>query len=172
LSNMYSYNTSTARKLSTDYGYRYDLKNEFPTQNTTTQKTQNKSKTKAKPALGRIVAFALLFAAAFVIVNGYVAINEANNEISQLRDEYNNVLATNQSIQVKIDKTIDLNQLQSIAGEKLGMVRPERYQMFYVDLEMGDKAESSAKAKTETNEKAVAVTGAPGIITGTLNIFQ
>ncbi len=169
---MYSFNASTARKLDRDYSYRYDFQNEFRTEKKETQKTNNKVRAKAKPGLWKLVVFVLVFAAAFVIVNGYVAINEANNEISKLRDEYNSVLATNQSIQVKIDKTIDLNQLQSVAGEKLGMVRPERYQMFYVDLEMEDKTENSAEAKAQTTEKAVAVTGAPGIITGALNIFQ
>ncbi len=170
MSNMYSFNTSTARKLDGDYGYRYDFQNEFRTEKTKVEKSN--TKVKAKPALRKIVAFVLVFAAAFVIVNGYVSINEANNEIAKLRSEYNDVLATNQSIQVKIDKTIDLNQLQSVAGEKLGMVRPERYQMFYVDLEMGDKTENAKKSKLQTSEKTIAVTGAPGIITGTLNIFQ
>ncbi len=170
MSNMYGFNTSTARKLDGDYGYRYDFQNEFQTEKTKIEKSNKKAK--AKPVFGKIAAFVLAFAAAFVIVNGYVSINEANNEIAKLRSEYNDVLATNQSIQVKIDKTIDLNQLQSVAGEKLGMVRPERYQMFYVDLEMGDKTESSNKSKNQTNEKTIAVTGAPGIITGTLNIFQ
>lgn len=172
MSNMYSFNTSTARKLDGDYGYRYDFQNEFRTEKSKAQKSNNKVKSKAKPGLWRIATFVLAFAAAFVIVNGYVSINEANNEIAKLRNEYNDVLATNQSIQVKIDKTIDLNQLQSVAGEKLGMVRPERYQMFYVDLDMGDKAESSKKSKLQASEKTIAVTGAPGIITGTLNIFQ
>ena len=170
MSNMYSFNTSTARRLDGDYGYRYDFQNEFRTEKTKVEKSNTKAK--AKPAFGKIVAFVLAFAAAFVIVNGYVSINEANNEIATLRNEYNDVLATNQSIQVKIDKTIDLNQLQNVAGEKLGMVRPERYQMFYVDLEMGDKTENAKKSKLQTSEKTIAVTGAPGIITGTLNIFQ
>lgn len=170
MSNMYSFNTSTARKLDGDYSYRYDFQNEFRTEKTKVEKSSTKVKT--KPALRRVVAFVLAFAAAFVIVNGYVSINEANNEIAKLKSEYNDVLATNQSIQVKIDKTIDLNQLQSVAGEKLGMVRPERYQMFYVDLEMGDKTENAQKSKLQTSERTIAVTGAPGIITGTLNIFQ
>jgi hypothetical protein len=52
------------------------------------------------------------------------------------------------------------------------MVRPERYQMFYVDLGMEDKCEKvSDKRKKESQEK-VTISGAPGIITGTLNIFQ
>lgn len=170
MSNMYSFNTSTARKLDGGYGYKYDFQNEFQTEKTKIEKSNKKAK--AKPAFGKIAALVLAFAAAFVIVNGYVSINEANNEIAKLRSEYNDVLATNQSIQVKIDKTIDLNQLQSVAGEKLGMVRPERYQMFYVDLEMGDKTESAKKSNHQTSEKTIAVSGAPGIITGTLNIFQ
>ena len=109
---------------------------------------------------------------AFAVVSGYVSINEANNEISALRAEYNDIVAGNQALQVKIDKAIDLNQLQEIAGEKFGMVRPERYQMFYVDLEMGDYAENTADKTRIEKEEKINVAGVPGIITGALNIFN
>ena len=113
-----------------------------------------------------------MFAMAFLVVSGYVEINEANNEISKLKAEYNNIVASNQAIQVKIDKAIDLTKLQEVAGERFGMVRPERYQMFYIDLAMDNFSENTAKnEKTETQEQ-FAVSGVPGVITGALNIFQ
>ena len=74
---------------------------------------------------------------------------------------------------VKIDKTIDLNQLQNVAGEKLGMVRPERYQMFYVDLEMGDKTEN-AKNKVSTVARRIrtlATSMALAILTGYTTVY-
>ena len=172
MANLYGYNTSTARKIyETDRSYGQNLHREIQTEK---KKVVNKTAHKPK-AKNSFVSFALVvmvFAMAFAVVSGYVAINEANNEISSLADEYNDIVASNQALQVKIDKAIDLSQLQTIAGEKFGMIRPERYQMFYVDLERNDYSESTSdKVKTEKEEK-IAGMGVPGVITGALNIFR
>ncbi len=172
MANMYAYNTSTARKLSdADFSYGHNLRSEIQKE---VNKTAKKAMPKASQKRGKkgFVSVVLAFAMAFSVVSGYVSINEANNEISRLKNEYNSIVADNQALQVKIDRTIDLGQLQSIAGEKYGMVSPERYQMFYVDLEMGDFSESTdVKIKNEQTKK-MAISGVPGIITGALNIFQ
>ena len=172
MANLYGYNTSTARKLeSNDDRYAQNLHKEL-------HKVNNKNRTnvsripKQKASFSTFLCVAVAFVMAFAIVSGYVAINEANNEISVLKAEYNDIIAGNQALQVKIDKAVDLNELQEIAGQRFGMVRPERYQMFYIDLGMNDVSEDVAKtAKTAKNEK-INVTGVPGIITGTLNIFN
>ena len=52
------------------------------------------------------------------------------------------VQAENQAIKAKIDKSVDLKNLQTIANEKFGMVRPENYQVFYVNLDSGDYSEN------------------------------
>ena len=171
MANLYGYNTSTARKLdNTDAEYGQNLHKEL--HNITTAKRSTRKVAKPKNRVSGLVTVALCFAMAFAIVSGYVSINEANNEISALRAEYNDIVAGNQALQVKIDKVIDLNQLQELAGEKFGMVRPERYQMFYVDLEMGDFAENTANKTRNEKEEKINVAGVPGIITGALNIFN
>lgn len=169
--NMYGYNTSTAYRLEiNEIDYRHNKQHELHTESK--KKVKSKNTTKSKNKLGNLISVMLVFVAAFLIVNGYVSINEANSKVAQLKGEYNDVVATNQALQVKIDKTIDLRQLQTVAGEKFGMVSPERYQMFYVNLEMNDFAEKTAKGKDGEKAKKVAVMGAPGIFTGALNIFQ
>ncbi len=169
MSNLYGYNTSSAYKLEIDFDVKRHLES--------TRLHRNDSRTETKATgkrrsikLANILRVALCFVAAFVIVNGYVKINEAYNEIAQLEDKYNKVVAANQDLQVKIDKAVDLEQLQSIANEKYGMVRPERYQMFYVDMEQGDVAETYADR--EDTEKNVAMSGVAGTITSAMNIFK
>lgn len=171
MANMYGYNTSTARKLNVDsreYGHNL--------QNGLHKESKSKVRSGASRARGlkvsTVALVALVFAAAFVIVNGYVAINEAKSEILELKEEYNDMIAENQAIQVKIDKAVDLSSLQTVAEEKFGMMRPERYQMFYVDLSQNDFSESTERSKDADGERAVAVTGVTGTITGTLNIFN
>ncbi|MBR5155461.1 MAG: septum formation initiator family protein [Clostridia bacterium] len=169
MANLYGYNTSSAYKLGgTDSRYGQNLHREIHKEN----KRVAKPVAKAKNGLANLVLVAMFFVMAFAVVSGYVAINEANNEISSLKSEYNEIVASNQAIQVKIDKAIDLNKLQSVAGERFGMVRPERYQMFYVDLQMGDFSEkTSDKVESEKSQK-IANMGVPGVITGALNIFR
>ena len=169
MSNLYNYNTSTARKLNMDY-FDYSTKNSIKTVEKETLST--KTKTRSQRGIKGILTVAMMFFMAFSVVNGYVAINEANNEISDLKDEYNNIVASNQALQVKIDKAVDLKQLQTVAGEKYGMVSPERYQMFYVDLSLEDFSEKTDAKEAETKQGAFAVSGVPGVITGTLNIFN
>lgn len=171
MANLYGYNTSTARKLSdADIKYGHNLHKELHNINNTKTRAAKASKPQKKHSGFLTVAFC--FVMAFAVVSGYVSINEANNEISALRAEYNDIVAGNQALQVKIDKVIDLNELQEVAGEKFGMVRPERYQMFYVDLEMGDYVENTEGKKLAEKEEKINVAGVPGIITGALNIFN
>ena len=101
-----------------------------------------------------------------------VAINEANSRISELKKEYNSIVAVNQDLQAKIDKSIDLKKLQTVASEKFGMVRPERYQMFYVDMQLGDYAENVAKEKVDDVKEKVAVMGVPGTIISAMKMFK
>lgn len=174
MANLYDYNTSTARKLSgTDVRYGQNLHKELHKENNRVE-TRQKAASKAKPkkSLSGLLAVAVCFAMAFAVVNGYVAINEANNEISTLKAEYNSIVASNQELQVKIDKAIDLGALQTVAGEKFGMARPERYQMFYIDLKMGDFSENTVDKERKEKEEQIASMGVPGMITSALNIFQ
>lgn len=169
MANLYGYNTSTARKLSEfDMVYGQNLHKELH------KETKNEIKTKArqKSKKGNFILVLLCFVMAFSVVSGYVSINEANNEISSLASEYNNIVASNQALQVKIDKAIDLKELQTVAGERFGMIKPERYQMFYVDLEMGDFSEDTVNEEVSKKKERLAKMGAPGIITGALNILQ
>ena len=168
MANLYGYNTSTARKVyEADYRRGQNLQQELHN-----KKTIVSPKTKPKRGLSGLLAVVLLFAMAFLVVSGYVEINEANNEISKLKAEYNNIVASNQAIQVKIDKAIDLTKLQEVAGERFGMVRPERYQMFYIDLAMDNFSENTVKNEKTKTQEQFAVSGVPGVITGALNIFQ
>lgn len=170
MSNLYGYNTSNAYKLDNEFN---TIKR---TQNDGLHVKQNKARAKdyarnrAAKNMKNFLRIALCFAVAFVIVNGYVKINEAYNEVSKLEKEYNDIIATNQDLQVKIDKAVDLEQLQTIASERLGMVSPERYQMFYIDMQQGDYAETYAD--NEKTKERVAMIGVAGTITGAMNIFK
>ncbi len=169
MSNFYKYNTSSAYKLDWDFETKRQTENEqLHTRERKTEK-KNISRTRGFKLAG-LIRVAFCFAVAFLIVNGYVKINEAYNGIAKLEKEYNDIIATNQDLQVKIDKAVDLEQLQNVANEKFGMVRPERYQMFYVDMQQGDFAKTYARE--EKSDTKVAMKGVTGTITSAMNIFK
>lgn len=170
MSNLYGYNTSNAYKL--DSGFDAVKRTQNEGLHVKQNKTGAKDATRNRAAKNMVnfLRIVLCFAVAFVIVNGYVRINEAYSQVSKLEKEYNDIIATNQDLQVKIDKAVDLEQLQNIANDKFGMVRPERYQMFYIDMQQGDYAETYAD-NVKTRER-VAMSGVAGTITGAMNIFK
>lgn len=178
MANMYGYNSSSAHKLNDSYDYRKLSESvSRPTEVRTVSKkhTKRAELTKAQIVSKRIkntLQVAFIFVTAFVIINRYVAINEANTQISELKEEYNSVVAANQDLQAKIDRAVDLKKLQTIASDKFGMIRPERYQMFYIDMNQADFSESVAQTQSEDAKESVAVNGVPGTIIGAMKIFK
>ncbi len=170
MANLYDYNSSSARKLERPSAdYNKNLHKELRTPNARTSK---ETKANTKKGFGSALYVVMAFVLAFTMVNGYVKINEANESVAKLKAEYNSIVASNQALQVKIDKTVDLNQLQTMAEEKFGMMRPERHQMVYVELPMEDLAENGEEIETAEKEKKMKIDGVTGMMTGTLNIFR
>lgn len=173
MSNMYGYNTSSAYKIEIGFSDRQTVNERLHTndkKNKTAERPKGAVKKHSAFNVANFLRVAICFAIAFVIVNGYVKINEARGEVAQLEKQYNEIVAANQDLQVKIDKAIVLEQLEAVANEKFGMVRPERYQMFYVDMEQGDVAETFASE--DGSRKKVAMSGVAGTITSAMNIFK
>lgn len=170
MSNIYGYNSSSAYKLDYEYNLNKETSNGRLHEKEKEQKMRAGEKSKTSVRFSTILKVVFCFAIAFFMVNGYVRINEAYNEVAKLEKEYNNIIATNQALQVKIDKAVDLEQLQSIAGEKYGMARPSRYQVFYVDMEQADVAETHTAKKESKND--LKMSGVTGTITSAMNIFK
>lgn len=174
MANLYNYNTSSAYKLDQNYLDR-KKKNEENRAAEEREKERKKAlalKQQHERRIKMLIAIAAVFVMSFIVVNRYVEINEAQNAINKLQGEYNSIVASNQDLQAKIDKAVDLKKLQVIASEKFGMVRPERYQMFYIDMQQVDKAENVAQDKEGYEKEKIAVQGVPGTLISSMKIFK
>lgn len=169
MANLYGYNTSSAYKLDYDFDSRKSDSEKLRSQQINRKPKKVVKKNPAKN-LVTFLKVAVCFAVAFAIVNGYVKINEANGEVAKLEAEYNDIVASNQAIQMKIDKTVDLEKLQDVADQQFGMTRPERDQIFYIDMEQADFAETPSVKSGTTDQTPMK--GVTGSLTGTLNIFN
>ncbi len=85
---------------------------------------------KAKMILGVLFVVAL----AFVIIYRFSAIAELNYQMGILNDQYNQLRDDNRKLEVEIETSINLNRVKEIAETKLGMHKPELYQIVLVNV--------------------------------------
>lgn len=90
----------------------------------------------------------VMIAAIFVVVFRYTLINEMNANNTTLSRELSAVTAETDLARINLDRTTDLNYVESTAREKLGMDFPQSYQMTNVTLTFPNKA---VKASNRTS---------------------
>ena len=173
---MYDYSSSNARKLDYTWSdYRRDVQKNDAVKTKSAEKqtkTVRINEAQAMSAIKRMLMIAAAFMVAFLMVRGYVAINETENQIKALSEDLRMVQAENQSIKAKIDKSVDLKNLQAIANEKFGMIRPENYQVFYVNMDSEDHAENVKKEHNKQNTEGIPIEGVTGVLISSADMFK
>ena len=100
-----------------------------------------KAKTKPKSQLSLILTVVSLFTMALAISYRYNLISEKNLELQRLKIEQvtaNSELATTE---VAIDRIIDKDTVESYAKQQLGMQKPEKSQIVYINSNYETKVE-------------------------------
>lgn len=151
----YQYGTSP-RKIAPDYSparRKKEITKTVPRKQNTTQKKQMpKAKTKENVDLARkaklkeeakmkrkVLAIVLcIFAVLFVISYRSSLISESFAEIKDLKLELEAIEKENQQLSVSIESTLNLNNIEKIAEEKLGMQKLKSDQIVYVNLPKED----------------------------------
>lgn len=121
------------------------------------------SKRKALQTLGRI---GVVFVMCCFMIYRYTLILESNEKITKLGSDLAAAEYQNQSIQAKIDRALELGTLEEYATGKLGMIRPDQSQIFYVDVQMGD--ETTAKEEDKPNT----LSGTPGALIHAIRVLK
>ncbi len=114
-----------------------------------TGQTQAKQKANARAKLSVIGAIFLIALAAFCVLYRGVVITDTTNRIEKSQKELNNLVATNKRMEMEIEEALDLKKVESIATDKLGMRRPEKYQTVYVALPQVDHVEKTIHGEVE-----------------------
>lgn len=131
-----------------------------------------KSKSTWKAKLKLITTIGFIFACSLLIVYRYVMIWETGARAESLKNNYAAVVAENDNIQAQLNTCIDLKELEKIAHERLGMIRPERYQMFYVDMQNNDRSEAVEEVKADAAQNTAPVSGVPGMLISALELLK
>ena len=87
--------------------------------------------------LGAVSVFAVAIALLFV----NAAIIEKSSAVSDMQTQLNALTEKNNHMKLEIEKNLDLNRIEDIAINELGMKRPDNYQVVYVNVEQNNYAE-------------------------------
>lgn len=117
------------------------------------QRNNNKAKLKT-------VAYILVvFSMCLVLMLRYAQIIELNYKINLQNNQYNTLRNENSRLKVAIDNEMDLQKVREIAENKLGMQKPDKFQVVYIKVQKNDFTEitDEHKAFDNSNENTLAV---------------
>lgn len=143
--NMYQYSTSP-RKIEPDYErkrktQKRNLKivEDLPRQDVKISMAQKKRQTKL--TLVVIGIFIVLL----IISYRNSQINEKFSEIQSLKKELSSIEKENEQLKVSIENSINLNTIEKLAKEKLGMQKLTNKQTVYINLPKKDYVEAASE---------------------------
>lgn len=149
----YQYDTNP-RKVQPEYPYERTYEKKSKRSSTLTkgkieqkQNEHKKNKTKAKmhPRLKLMLYMAVGFLILFGISYRNSLITERFNEKEDLKGKVSSIQKENEQLKVNIESSLNLNNVEQMAKEKLGMQKLDNSQKIYVSLPKKDYIEAATE---------------------------
>lgn len=115
-----------------------------------------------------VVAVGVVFVLCLTVLYRYAVLLQRNQEIEELTAELDALSASNQAMQTKIDKQLEISEIEKYAKSELGMMKPQAYQITYIDMNMGDGGSEG----TVSERSASAVSGVPGALVNAFRVLK
>ncbi|MDR1158717.1 MAG: septum formation initiator family protein [Oscillospiraceae bacterium] len=103
-------------------------------------RAQSRAKEKVRVSGWMLLGFATFAASMFVVVHSHVRLAELSAETGALSREIASLKQEASLLQKLGDGKVNLAAIERIATEELGMTKPTRDQVIYIDLSDGDHA--------------------------------
>lgn len=143
----YQYETSP-RKLQPEYEPNTRKTNPYKGKKPSTAKKVNK-KAKTKAKMEPKAKLALYIAIGFVVLFGISyrnsLITESFNKKEELKASLSSIQKENEQLKVNIESSLNLNNVEQLAKEMLGMQKLDNTQKVYVSLPKKDYIEAAAE---------------------------
>lgn len=155
--NRYQYETSP-RKLEPEYNpyrekepvKRVKVKKEIK------QSTNRKTKSaQAKKDMQKVMIIFGVFAVLLTISYRQSLINEKFNDVQNLKSNLAAVKKENEQLEVSIENSLNLNNIEQAAKEQLGMQKLSNKQIVYVNLPKKDYVEAATEEVVVEEEKTL-----------------
>ncbi|MBO5733358.1 MAG: hypothetical protein J6R66_00520 [Clostridia bacterium] len=102
--------------------------------------SQNSSrKKKAHAAKGTVISVVVLAAMAFLVLFRGLMIQRGYEKLEMKNAQLAAVISENQKIQFKIDKTLDLKNIENVAKNTYNMGEPTKAQTVYINLDQTEE---------------------------------
>ncbi len=174
--NMYDSRTYAGRQLYTNTSTAYEIPTIYPErvrrpeQQSKVQPVERKGTDIAKKSLARVCGIVLLLVVlCCTVIYRCAAILESNQKIKELEKQCESIVSANQIMQGKIDRYLEMGEVEKIAREELGMMKPESYQIFYIDMDMLDAGSISG---VPSHSAGGALTGVPGTLVNAFRVLK
>lgn len=137
----YQYETSP-RKLEPDYRPHRKKTQTRTTKPNSKKNPQILKKEKRKRVKQTLTVFALFVVLVAISYRNSV-INESFSKVQSLKSELSEIQKENEQLEVSIENSLNLNNIEQIAKEKLGMQKLTNRQTVYVELPKKDYVKSA-----------------------------
>lgn len=133
-----------------DYGYSTDStarkkQEKYYTKKADASKSKSKSiQISSKAKKSTILSILFMFSLSMVLVYRFNIISEKNYQVQDLQKKLSTSQALEISSQVSVEQSLDLESIESYAKQKLGMQKPGKNQIIYID--------NSIKGQVQTND--------------------
>jgi cell division protein FtsL len=101
-------------------------------------KAKRKQKSNNRAKFNLILSILVVFAFIFLVIYRYALITDLNYSIDKSIKNYNEIKNENSILKVDIEKDTDLSKIRQIAEDKLGMHKPDKFQVIYVNVPKSD----------------------------------
>lgn len=139
----YEYSTSP-RKLEPDYQRRTKKKKLEVVEDLPRQKVKISAEQKKKQIKLTLIVIGI-FALLLTISYRNSQINEKFSEVQSLKKELSSIEKENEQTKVIIENSLNLNTIEKLAKEKLGMQKLTNKQTLYINLPKKDYVESASE---------------------------
>lgn len=139
----YEYETSP-RKLEPEYSPR-NKRRKLEVRETKRRENKKISKKEKKKKVRQTLTVLALFVVLLAISYRNSQINESFNEVQNLKTELASIQKENEQLEVSIENSLNLNNIEQVAKEKLGMQKLTNKQTVYIELPKKDYVTSASE---------------------------
>ena len=114
------------------------------------KQVKKKPKTKIR---GNVILGVAGFTIALTIVLRYAMINNMNMENIRLKKELDSINNTNAQLKLAAEQKVNLSEIEVYAKEKLGLNKPQNYQIEYINIDKHDLIDNKTVVSKENGIK-------------------
>ena len=126
-----------------NFAYKYDYTKEYKEeqQKQTPKRTNTSKRRKKAHALsyaGKIASVLVVAVSAVFMIVQYVTVNETQSALNAAISDYKFEESVTAQKAFELEESIDLSKIEAEATSRLGMHRPEKHQIVYLDVQRSD----------------------------------